>query len=290
MLVRGPEEGELDRRALLAWASEALTAAGLPTPDLDAAVLLQWLSGTPASRLAADPTLPLAQDATDRYVSWVRRRAGGEPVSYITGHKAFMGLDLLVNADVLLVRPLTRVVVEVVLELVRLRGGAPVTAADIGTGSGAVAVALAVLEPRIERIYATDISREALAVGRRNGHRYRLDGIVEWLEGDLLLPLPEPVDLLVANVPYVPAGTGGGAGPVRFEPDIAFDGGPDGTALIRRLVSQLPGRLRPGARVVLEVGPHERTEIETALVAALPTLVIHRRLPPGIVVAELALG
>lgn len=287
MSVGGPEWGELDRRGLLAWATETLTAAGLPTPDLDAAVLLQWLSETPASLLAADPTLRLDADAASRYVSWVQRRARGEPVSYITGHKAFMGLDLLVNADVLLVRPLTRRVVEVALELVRLRSDATVMAADVGTGSGAVAVALAVLEPRIERIYATDASREALAVGRRNGRRYRLDGIVEWLEGDLLLPVPEPVDLVVANVPYVPARTDRREGAVRFEPEIAFDGGPDGTALIRRLCAQLAGRLRPGARVVLEVGPHEPAEIEAALVAEVPELIVHRRLPPGIVVAEL---
>jgi len=287
MPLRGPEEGELNRRGLLAWASDTLRAAGLPTPDLDAAVLLQWLSETPASRMAADPTLRLTADAAARYESWVRRREGGEPVSYITGHKAFMGLDLLVNPDVLLVRPLTRLVVEVALELVRLRGDAMVTAADVGTGSGAVAVALAVLEPRIERIYATDASREALAVGRQNGRRYRLDGRVEWLEGDLLLPVPEPVDLVVANVPYVPARTNRGQGAARFEPEIAFDGGPDGTALIRRLCVQLAGRLRPGARVVLEVGPHEPAEIEAALAPEVPALIIHRGLPRGIVVGEL---
>jgi release factor glutamine methyltransferase len=288
MPLRGPDEGELNRLGLLAWASETLKGAGLPTPDLDAAVLLQWLSETPASRLAADPTLRLDPDAAARYGAWVHRREGGEPVSYITGHKAFMGLDLLVNPDVLLVRPLTRLVVEIALELVRLRGDAGLTAADVGTGSGAVAVALAVLEPRIGRIYATDASREALAVGRQNGLRYRLDGRVEWLEGDLLLPVPEPVDLVVANVPYVPERAEvPAARAARFEPDIAFDGGPDGTSLIRRLCSQLPGRLRPGARVVLEVGPHERGEIEAALVAEVPALIIHRRLPAGIVVGEL---
>jgi release factor glutamine methyltransferase len=207
----------------------------------------------------------------DRYAAWVDRRARGEPVAYITGRQAFLGLELLMDRRALVVRSMTGVVTQLALELARARGGSGVRAADVGTGSGAVAVALAVLEPSIGRVYATDIDAGALGLAQENVRRYALAERVRLLLGDLLQPVPEPVDLVVANLPYVPVAeravldTG-------FEPAAAFDGGPDGLDLIRRFAEQMPGRLTPGGGLVLEVGPGQRAAVESLLRAAVPDL------------------
>ena len=257
----------------LRWATRMLANSGSPSPALDATVLLRWLLHASPSELAARADEPLARELADHYAAWVRRRAGGEPVAYITGHKAFLGLDLFVDARVLLPRPLTAAVVEVSLELIRVRGR-ELTAADIGTGSGAVAIALAVHEPLVRRVYATDISRDALEVARHNGGRHGLEGRIAWLAGDLLEPVPEPVDLVVANLPYVPTVDRPDRTAARFEPGIAFFGGSDGLDLVRRFIGQLPAKLRRGGIVVLEIGPGQRPAVEAALRLTLPGVLI----------------
>lgn len=257
----------------LRWATRTLADSGSPTSALDATVLLRWLLHASPSELAARAAEPLARELADHYAAWVRRRAGGEPVAYITGHKAFLGLNLFVDARVLLPRPLTAAVVEVSLELIRLRGR-EITAADIGTGSGAVAIALAVHEPLVRRVYATDISRDALEVARHNGERHGLHGRIAWLSGDLLEPVPEPVDLVVANLPYVPTVDRPDHTAARFEPGIAFFGGSDGLDLVRRFIAQLPAKLRQGGIVVLEIGPGQRPAVEATLDAALPGVLL----------------
>jgi release factor glutamine methyltransferase len=258
--------------AAIGWAAMELAAAGVPHAYSDAAVLLQWAAHLPATRFRADPGIELTSEAYATFANWVARRSVGEPVAYITGHKSFMGLDLIVDKRVLIVRPLTRLVAEVALEWARLRPKGALVAADIGTGVGALAIALAVLEPRFERIYASDYSADALDVARANGARYGLDGRVVWLEGDLLEPIPEPVDLIVANLPYVPQTTP--AAGAEFEPSVAFYGGDDGLALLRRFCAQLPAKLRPGGAVVLEIGPDQRAAVETALLEHSPALLI----------------
>ncbi len=144
--------------AQISWAEGVLAAAGSPSPWLDAAVLLSRLAGAPVAALIAEPGRPLATESVERYAAWIARRAEHEPVAYITGHKAFMGLDLLVDRRTLLVRPSSQALVEVVLEMARLRPEAALRAADIGTGSGALALALATLEPRFAHIAAADCS------------------------------------------------------------------------------------------------------------------------------------
>lgn len=258
--------------AAVGWAAMELAVAGVPMAYQDAAVLLQWAANLPATRFRANPGIELTREEFATFADWVARRSRGEPVAYITGHKSFMGLDLLVDKRVLIVRPLTRLVAEVALEWARLRPGGSLRAADIGTGVGALAIALAVLEPRFERIYGSDYSADALDVARANGARYGLDGRVVWLEGDLLEPLPEAVDLIVANLPYVPQTTPAAA--VEFEPPVAFYGGDDGLALLRRFCEQLPAKLRPGGAIVLEIGPDQRQSVETALLTHSPALLV----------------
>jgi release factor glutamine methyltransferase len=182
-----------------------------------------------------------------------------------------MGLDLQVDRRVLLVRPGSRVLVETVLELVRLRAETTLLAADIGTGCGALALALATLEPRFTRIYATDYSADALEVARCNGARYRMGERISWLEGDLLSPVPEPVDIIVANLPYLPDEMPEMSPRVRqYEPHVAFFGGPDGLSLLRRFITQVPARLRPGGALVMEMRPHQWVALEELLHQALP--------------------
>lgn len=272
--------------AAIGWAAMELAVAGVPMAYADAAVLLQWAANLPATRFRANPEIELTPQQFATFADWVARRSRGEPVAYITGHKSFMGLDLAVDERVLIVRPLTRLLAEVALELARLRPGGSLIAADIGTGVGALAIALAVLEPRFERIYASDYSAEALEVARANGARYGLEGRVMWLEGDLLEPIPEPLDLIVANLPYVPRSMSGGA--VEYEPAVAIYGGDDGLALLRRFSRQLPAKLRPGSAVLLEIGPDQRSAVEAALLEHSPALLIEY-LPDNekILIAEL---
>jgi len=258
--------------AALAWGTQTLTAAGSPSPQLDALSLLMRTLSVPHAIVASMPNRPLSHAGTHCYIDWIWRRAAGEPVAYITGHKAFMGLDLYVDRRVLLVRRTTELLVEAALEIARLRPATDaLLAADIGTGSGAIALALACLEPRLARVYATDTSADALAVARHNGARYHLGERVVWLEGDLLEPVPEPMDLVLCNLPTIPEQDVSLAPEVaRYEPPVAFWGGADGLALVRRLVRQVPAKLRPGGAVAIEIQPDQGERVSHLLAAALP--------------------
>jgi release factor glutamine methyltransferase len=254
------------------WATARLGESRSPTPDLDALSLLMRALGVPHGAILAAPERPLAADVAALYERWVARRASGEPVAYITGHKAFMGLDLFVDRRVYLPRSDSEALACATLEIAHLRHEDDrLVAADIGTGCGAVALALASLEPRLIRVYGVDVAPDALAVAQRNGARYHLDDRVRWLQGDLLDPLPEPVDVIAANLPCIPK-----RGPTlepcitRFEPTLAFYGGDDGLALVRRLLVGVREKLRPGGAIVLSALPEHRQPIARLLAAALP--------------------
>lgn len=254
-----------------------LAIAGSPSPALDALTLLMRTLGVPHGVVESAIERPLAPHHAQSYAAWLGRRAEGEPVAQIIGHKAFMGLDLRVDRRVLLVRPSSQALVEVALEFARLRpGDDPLSAADVGTGSGAVALALATLEPRFARIYGTDYSADALAVARENGARYDMRERIIWAEGDLLAPVPERVDIIVANLPYVP-GDGPPAAPsvARFEPAIALYGGPDGLDLLRRMIAQAPAKLRPYGALALLALEKQRHAIVALIEAALPAALVH---------------
>ncbi|HEY7341706.1 MAG TPA: peptide chain release factor N(5)-glutamine methyltransferase [Ktedonobacterales bacterium] len=234
---------------------------------LDAQLLLAHATGLPRTTILAYPERPLAPEDAERYAALVMRRVAHEPVAYLTGHREFMGLDFLTDARALIPRPETELLVEVALAEVRARlaeatSPAPVVA-DIGAGSGAIAVALARLEPRLDTIYATDISADALALARENAQRLGVKERIRFLEGDLLLPLPEPMDVLLANLPYVaPRDAPTLADDVRhYEPSLALYGDDDGLGHLRRLFAQMPARLKPGAAIMLEFGYDQRAAI-----------------------------
>ncbi len=229
-----------------------LRASGSPSARLDAELLLAHALGVRRVDLYIRAERALTDGEEASYRVLLDRRARQEPVSYLLGRKEFFGLTLLVDRRVLAPRPETEVLVEKALEWAKGREGEVLRVADIGTGSGAIAIALALRLPRAH-VYAVDISAEALEVARKNVARHEAGKRIELLLGDLCAPLPEPVDLLAANLPYtiwetLPVGI------TAYEPRLALDGGPEGLDVYRRLLPRLPGCLRPGGAAFLEIG------------------------------------
>lgn len=238
-------------RDLLTVASRRL-AEGSDSPRLDAEVLLAAALNRPRSYLHAWPERKPEPEPVARFAAWLERRRNGEPVAYLLGWRGFWSLELEVTPDTLIPRPETELLVE--LALARLPADQPVTVADLGTGSGAIALALALERPQA-RIIATDQSRAALAVARRNAQRLNL-AHVEFRQGDWCGPLAgERFDLIIANPPYVaaddPRWRQGG---LRFEPPAALIAGPDGLDALRTIIAQAPDYLHPGGGLLLEHG------------------------------------
>lgn len=219
---------------------------GSSSPRLDAELLLAHSLGLRRLDLYLNFERPLAETELAPYRELVARRGGGEPVAYLTGHKEFMGLDFEVTPAVLVPNPDTEALVGRAVEWGR--GRESLRIADVGTGSGAIAIALAHFLPPA-RIDAADISPEALAIARRNVARHSLEARVSLFEGDLLEPLPGPYDLIAANLPYLPDGM---VLPdeVAAQPAIALYGG---ARLVNVLLEQAPAKLAAGGRVMLEV-------------------------------------
>jgi release factor glutamine methyltransferase len=273
--------------AQLAWGQTQARAGGSPSPKLDASVLLAHVLDVPRTIVMSYPEREMTPEQIAQYADMMRRRKAGEPVAYLTGHKEFLGMDLLVDRRVLIPRPETELVVEAALNALNVRfgeydsddeslaGAASVMdllAADIGTGSGAIAIALAALEPRLGRIYATDISPDALDVARHNADRLHQSGRISFVQGDLLVPLPVPVDLIVANLPYVgDAPDAAEPGVVAYEPHLALFGAEGGFGHLQRLIDAASIALRPGGILVLECGHDQGEQVRVALTAAFPT-------------------
>lgn len=282
-----PQPGETSGAAIASARTlgEALTLAeqwlrAVPDSEsaaLDAQLLLAHVTGLARTTILAYPERPLAPEDAERYAALVTRRVAREPVAYLTGHREFMGLDFLTDARALIPRPETELLVEAALAEVRARLAEPTSSApvvaDIGTGSGAIAVALARLEPRLATIYATDVSADALSLARENAQRMGVAERIGFLEGDLLLPLPEPVDVLLANLPYVaPRDAPTLSDDVRrYEPPLALYGDDDGLGHLSRLFAQASGRLRPGAAILLEFGYDQRAAVVTLAQTTFPT-------------------
>jgi release factor glutamine methyltransferase len=238
-------------------AATAIAAAGSPTPRLDAELLLAAALGVPRERLHSDPEMPVAGPAVRAFQTFVGRRSGArEPVAYITGRRAFRGLELAVDRRVLIPRPETELLVEVVLAL-----PSEARVLEVGTGSGAVALALACERPDLQLV-ASELSADALAVARANGARLGL--AVDWRQADLLEGLAGPFDAILANLPYVASAELRQLGPEIWghEPHVALDGGPDGLAVIRRLVGAA-GAVVPW--LALEVGAGQAQTVAAML-------------------------
>ncbi len=237
---------------VLKWTTGRFADRGIPSARLDAELLAAHAFKLARVQLYAQFDRPLDEAELGAFRELVRRRQAGEPVAYLTGRKEFWSLDLTVDARVLIPRPDTETLVEAALE--RLPEGSSARVADIGTGSGAVAIALAKSRPTAA-LFASDLSPEALVVATANAER--LAAPITFVQGSLGTPLGPhaPFELVVANLPYVPTPEIGGLAPeVRAEPLLALDGGEDGLALVRALVGQAPALLAPGGWLLLEIG------------------------------------
>jgi release factor glutamine methyltransferase len=244
-------KGEATLREALWSGEQALSKGALDSPRLDAEILLTHVLGITRAQLHTHLQGQLNSAELARYHQLIERRARREPLAYIVGHKEFYGLDLFVDSRVLIPRPETELLVEKAVEI----GQQQSVIADVGTGSGAIAVSLAVYLPRA-LVYATDASSGALEVAARNCRRHGVEDRIHLLQGHLLEPAPEPVDLITANLPYVSQSELAQLPPEisHYEPREALDGGPDGLDHIRRLLAQAGERLKPSGVVLLEIG------------------------------------
>lgn len=237
-------------RSALRAATSAL--ASFQTSDLDAQVLLAHALGAERVYLLANGELKLSAMQLRCFTDLINRRAAGEPVAYIIGSKSFYDLELTVTPEVLIPRPETELLLEEALRLAALTPARHV--ADIGTGSGALAVTFAKHMPG-SRVYATDISEDALKIAQENAKRHSV--CIEFLQGNLTQPLIErrvTVDLVMANLPYIATSDLDGLAVSKYEPALALDGGVDGLACIRRALRQIPQCCHAGAWILMEIG------------------------------------
>ncbi len=253
---------------------DELTAAGIDTPELDAELLLARVLNVDRGWLIAHPEHVLTPAQRTAFKKMVARRAQREPLAYITGQRWFYDILLHITPAVLIPRPETEELVELALAWLRAHPAAVV--ADIGTGSGAIALAIARHTSPDVRILATDISPEALNVARENARRLDVAERVHFHQGDLLAALPGPVDLIVANLPYVAERDRGELMPEVgvFEPEEALFSGPAGLNHLQRLLAAAPDYLRPGGAILLEIGYDQGEAVQSLARQHFPTATI----------------
>lgn len=243
---------------VLQTASHRLTQVGCDTPYLDAEVLLAYTLDKNRTWLYVHPEACLDRNQLDTFDHLITRREQREPVAYITGHKEFFALEFLVNSHVLIPRPETELLVELIINNEQLvNSNEQLLIVDVGTGSGCIAITLAKYL-RYASLLAIDVSYQALRVARQNAIRHQVLDKISFLAGDLLAPLAAPVDLIVSNPPYVNQSelTDPYTTPEvnQYEPQPALNGGREGLETIRRLLSQANKNLKPGGSLIIEIG------------------------------------
>ena len=246
-----------DIKGALIRARAELVEARVESPRLTAELLLGHVLGWERSRILSHPEDPLSDEVMGRFSSLIRRRAAGEPLQYLTGTQEFFGLPFRVTPDVLIPRPETEILVEKALQLARGLGAGPVRFADVGTGSGCIAVSFAAVHNRAIG-YGVDLSWKALAVARDNASRHGVLGRLRFVQGDLLDCFsPRPgFELILSNPPYVSRKDQENL-PVTVrdhEPSMALFAGDAGTEIYEHLIPQAAARLVDGGRILMEVG------------------------------------
>jgi release factor glutamine methyltransferase len=254
------------------WAADDFRAKGIESPRLEAELLLAQALDTDRMRIIVDSARELEPAELARYRALIQRRRKGEPVAYIRGQKEFFGRVFHVDKRVLVPRPDTEILVEVAL---RRTASFPLPGRylDLCTGSGCVAISLARERPA-SKVFAVDLSSDALVVARENAVRLGAAHQVAWLSGDLFRPLTSiagpKLDLVVANPPYIAEGEIESLSiDIRaFEPRLALTGGPDGLEVTRRIVTEAPGHLRKRGVLAVEMGTGQTERVKELFVAA----------------------
>jgi release factor glutamine methyltransferase len=243
-------------RAALDRARLALARSG--SGSLEAQALLAQLLDRPRSWILAHPETPLPQRLSGQYMALIHRLVQGEPLAYLTGRREFFGFPFEVAPEVLIPRPETELLVETALGWLSAarqktaRRRRPIRAVDLGTGCGCIAAALALHRPGLDLV-ATDLSFGALVLAARNLSSLGVSDRVRLVQADLLAPIPGPIDLLCANLPYIPTAVLETLPILRFEPRLALDGGPDGMRLIARALAQCVARMDEGGLALFEI-------------------------------------
>ena len=245
------------------------------TPGLDAEVLLRHTVGLDRVALFAHFTDPIIAEHLETYRALLRERSRGTPVAYLTGEREFMGHSFAVGPGVLVPRPETEILVEWAIAWLQHHEAS--TVIDVGTGSGAIALSIASAMGNNwpGQVIAVDVSPDAIAMVGRNRERLGLQDRVQVQLGSLLSWLDEPVDLVLANLPYLRPDQIAENPDLRAEPLLALDGGPDGLDLIRQLLSDAPPVMQPGGALGLEIDPAQRDAVTELAHKLFPGSVVH---------------
>lgn len=266
-------------RAVMA-ARQALEASSNPSAALDAQVLLAYALGVDRAWLFAHAEVLLTPALAEAFAALITRRLNHEPVAYMLRRRDFYGLEFQVDSRVLIPRPETELLVDRVLAHIHVQAIAAPIIADVGTGSGAIAVTLASHCPQAT-LYAIDLSEAALAVAQANVQRHDQRGQITLLQGDLLAPLPVPVSIIAANLPYISQSTYATLHPTvhNYEPRLALEAGPAGLDAIARLLQQAPAHLLPDGALFLEIGDDQGEAVSVLARQQLPhahTIALHQ--------------
>ena len=251
---------------ILMESTNALERVDSPTARLDAEVLLAFCLGCDRLEFLKNPAMTIGKKQQSKFSKLLARRLRWEPVAYITGRKNFWTFSLNVNKDVLIPRPDTEIIVEETIAVCRDIDSTEINILDVGTGSGAIALAL-VQEISRGNVTATDISTSALALARENARLLKLEDKIDFRQGDLFEPLEEVFDIIVSNPPYIseeeykelPNGV------KDYEPQIALLAGKNGLEFYEKLIDQAPGYLKKNGWLLLEIGAKQKKEVCTLM-------------------------
>jgi len=260
-------------REALQSTTQTLYRAGIADASVEAELLLGHVLEMSKTQLYTEPERVLTAVETEHLYHLARRRLDHEPAAYILGHCEFYGIDFCIDYHTFIPRPETELLVEKAVELAQRisHRGEQITIADIGTGCGAIAISLALALPQA-KIYATDISASALQVAEINCRRHEVNSQVELLQGNLLEPLPQPVDMIVANLPYIKTCEFRDLSPeIRdYEPTTALAGGKDGLDKIQQMLEQTPGKSSYGDCFLLEIGQGQGVMVTSLIKSYFP--------------------
>ena len=247
----------------LQQSARILSVNGIEDSYIEARVLLGHITKLPPVQIYTQTEQTLSQEQERGLYELIERRLRREPTAYIVNRREFYGIDFYIDSRVLIPRPETELLVDTALEFSKnTYPPSPPLIADIGTGCGAITISLALNLPH-SKIYATDISHSALEVARLNCEHHKVTRQVTLLQGNLLEPVPEPVDLIVANLPYVRSSELENLSPeiTGFEPRTAIDGGENGLKCIHQLLEQTKEKISPRGCLLLEIGQNQEQEV-----------------------------